>query len=510
MFLLSIYQILTIYSINTNEVSFSTMLIITLFSFIFSGVVFFILSIKLNYGMAGIITSLFIFSFFVYGRILNFFISFEIPGLLLNRNKYLLPIFILILISLTFFILRNNKFKNNLLNITYLFNQFSAGLLIFVIIFAAFDYDWTKLSKNNDYVFEKTELKNKQVNRPSHLSGKPNVYWLIFDSYPNKNVLNKYYKWDNSKFLKSLEDKNFIIDNYARSNYCFTGASIASTLNMRYIHLDTAFNQARNQDTYISMFYKNNFVMNRFKANGYEVVTNLNNKNINIINNKKSLLSNDFTQLVIHVSILRIFENELITNQLRNETLALINGLINYNRSEKPTFFAVHFMLPHSPFIFNADGSRPKYFESAFAKFEHKEKFIEQVRYSEKKIIEIVDSIKKKDNNSLIIIQADHGFGGDDDFKYLNRNSTAAKNNSKDKPPSGYIGQRFGILSAIFSPYELNIPKKSSPVNLFRHIFNKIFNDDNLYLPDESYFTTIKQPYFFHNVTEDINNSYEK
>ncbi len=67
----------------------------------------------------------------------------------------------------------------------------------------------------------------------------------------------------------------------------------------------------------------------------------------------------------------------------------------------------MHFMIPHSPFIFRSDGTKPKKFESAFGVFEHKIKYIEQVRYSGTQIIKIVDSIRKKDKDALIILLSD-------------------------------------------------------------------------------------------------------
>ena len=80
----------------------------------------------------------------------------------------------------------------------------------------------------------------------------------------------------------------------------------------------------------------------------------------------------------------------------------------------------------------------------------------------------------------------------------------AAKTDNREKPPSDYLDNRFGILSAISSPVELGIPMDSTPVNLFRYIFNVIFDDDNTFLPNRSYFTVIKQPYLFHDVTDDL------
>jgi hypothetical protein len=203
--------------------------------------------------------------------------------------------------------------------------------------------------------------------------------------------------------------------------------------------------------------------------------------------------------------MLRIIESELIFDQLRQDILSMFNGIKQFEKPQSPTFMCLHFMIPHSPFIFQADGSRQKYFESAFTKFEPKVKFVEQIRFSGSQIIEIVDSIRKKDKDAIIIIQADHGFGGDEDMIYLDRNSIAASTNNRERPPANYLDQRFGILNAISTSVELGIPQGSTPVNLFRYIFNNIFDDGNTYLTNKSYFALIKQPYLFHDVTDDLN-----
>ena len=500
------FQILTVYSININEVNFNTLFIVLLISLVFTAIIYGLISLLIDKRHGAIIVSCYGFLFFLYGRILDIIIENPIIGLPLDRNKYFLPIFILFLIGITFLLYTSDKCKKNLKVITSYANKFSVGLVIIAILTAGINFDWTKLSRKENLKKEVnySEVKKDQSKKNIIEKLKPNVYFLIFDSYANQRILNKYYDWNDSLFVNAIKLRGFSVNKNARSNYCFTGASILSTLSMRYLHLDQEFIDAYNQDNYIGQFYKKNKVMERFKSEGYDIVTNLGNNGWPYIS-RKSIIAEDFVQLIIHISMLRIFENDLITDQLRQDILSMLNGIKQFEKPESPTFICLHFMIPHSPFIFLADGSRPKYFESAFTKFEHKIKFVEQVQFTGKKIIEIVDSIRKKDKDAIIVVQADHGFGGDDDMIYLNRNSVAAKNNNREKPPIAYLDQRFGILNAISTPLELRIPQGSTPVNLFRYIFNNIFDDDNEYLTNKSYFSLIKQPYLFHDVTDDLN-----
>jgi len=459
--------------------------------------------------ISAIIISISTFFFFSYGRVLDYFIKNPVEIIDLARNKFFLPIFLFCLIITWFLIIKSYFIKNYADSITTYANQFSIGLVFIAIFTTCLNYDWTLLfsQKNQD---EKSEIyvDMQTLDKLNYqgISPKPNIYFLIFDSYPSSNVLNNYYAFNDSNLVNDLKIRGFDVNQNARSNYCFTGGSIGSTLSMRYLHLDNEFKSSYNQDSYIDRFYENNYVINRLKSDGYDIITNLSKKyNNNKI--KKSLFSDDFIQLVIHLSMFRIIEKDLVVNQLRNDIQSKLKFLKSFIPNNQPVFINIHIMVPHSPFVFRYDGSRPKYFESAFGKFEDKAKFIEQVRFAGREIIKIVDNIKFNDPDAIIIVQADHGYGGEDDMKYLNRNSIAAIENKRDQvPPSDYLDQRFGILSAIYSPIDLGIKKNSTPVNLFRFIFNKLYEENNEYLPDNSYFALIKQPYKFHNITDSLNN----
>lgn len=508
-FFIVIFQILSIASININEVSFRTIFFVLLIFLILTSFFFWISVFFIEKRLGAIILSFFGFLFFLYGRILDFFIKNPNNLIDLTRNKNFLPIFVGILLLISLSVFRSNRIKVNIDLITNYSNQFSLGLVFVSIFTTCLHYDWTLLNKFK--IFNGKEKKSELVVLPEtspklDYRSNPNIYFLIFDSYPSQRILKHYYSYNDSSFVNDLILKGFDVNQNARSNYCFTGASIASTLSMRYLHLDNEFKTAYNQDNYISKFYDDNYVINRLESEGYDIVSNFN-KEDKSFTNEKSLFLDDFVQLVIHLSMFRVIEKDLVVNQLRIDTESRLQFLKDFIPGDKPVFVNMHIMIPHSPFIFRHDGSRPKYFESAFGKFEDKDKFVEQVRFASSEIIKIIDSIKANDPNAIIIVQADHGYGGDDDMKYLNRNSTGAFNDMRERiPPLYYLDQRFGILSAIYSPISLGIKENSTPVNLFRFIFNKLFNENNDYLPDNSYFALIKQPYIFHNITDSLNN----
>jgi len=497
-FLIVAFQILTVYSININEASFSSFMFVLFISLLFTSFVYFIISLFINSKLSAIVVTFYGFLFFAYGRILDIIIDYSIFSFDFGRNRYLLPFYAIIVTLGTIWIIKSKFFRKNLIVVTKYFNSFSLGLISIAILTSMMNFDWTLLLKK-DVEKIKSAKNINQISKENDKT-KPNIYYLIFDSYPNSRILNKYYNWDDNKLLNELTNRGFSINKNAQSNYCFTGASITSTLSMRYIHKDSGFLDAYNQDNYIESIYKNNLVMNRFQSEGYRIITNIGGSKFPM-DRKSSFLEDDFLQLIIHISLLRVIENKLVTEILRQETLSLLEEIRQFKKTIKPTFMFLHVMIPHSPFVFKANGSSPQFFESSFGKFEDKIKFVEQVRFTGNQILRLVDHIQFNDPYSIIFIQSDHGYGGMDDDIYLNRNSLAAKSNISMNPPNEYFDARFGILSAVYFPNNMPVPQIQSPVNNFRFVFNALFDDELSILPDKSYFTVIKQPYLFHDVT---------
>jgi hypothetical protein len=501
-YLILCFQVLSIYAINVNEVSLTIVAVVLFIGlFVLWCTILLFNGFLKNNNITSIYMTVLIIMFFSYGRILNILMDVKINDFVLGRNKHMIILY-LFMVILFFYIVKLKIIINNKRKINYYLNIFSIVVLAVSIITTVANYDWTRINQINNKNI--TEKNNSLDNDNSVLQNNPNVYFLIFDSYVSNYVLKKYYNYNNDDFLFKLEKQGFSIDKKAVSNYSFTGASINSTLNMDYIHKKKEYVDAYNQDTVIGKGYSENLVMKRFRTMGYKIITNKGKWKSSVFKRNESLFANDFVYLMIHITMLRIFEIELVLDRIRQKTIAELDYLKNYNKSKEPTFMYVHVEAPHSPFVFKFDGSRPKYFESNFSKYEDKEKFINQLKYVSSQIKLIVGNIKKRDPTSIIILQSDHGFGGNEDDIYLNRNSEFAKANNRNKPPVDYLKKRFGILSAISYPKGAKPPDNLTPVNLFRHIFNAFFDDEYLMLPNESYFATIKMPYVFHDVTGDI------
>ena len=292
----------------------------------------------------------------------------------------------------------------------------------------------------------------------------PNIYYIILDSYPDKEEMKSIIGFDNSDFINYLRMKGFFVANKSRSNYNFTKLSIASTLNMNFLPmLKIADNTYElKQKIVFSKAIEKSEVISFLKSLGYRYI------DLSIWNNR--FYNIDFTGsllLMTPLSAPRI-GNYICGLLLKNYVLDTLDKLERLTAPDEPFFVYAHIYIPHFPAMFDENGDTPSFFKS-----DKKTLYLEQLKYTNKRIKKIIDSIllnsKKK---PVIIIQGDHGI-----------NSLTG---DRDKN----IRLRTSILNAAYIPES----KKNvfydgmTSVNTFRIIFNRYFGTDLKLLPDITYY----------------------
>ena len=71
------------------------------------------------------------------------------------------------------------------------------------------------------------------VSQSDAINYRPDIYYIILDAYGRQDTLGQF---DNSNFLKELEHRGFFVARNATSNYRNTIQSLASSLNLAYLH----------------------------------------------------------------------------------------------------------------------------------------------------------------------------------------------------------------------------------------------------------------------------------
>ena len=472
-FILAIYPILFYYNLNKHEVWFSetlapmsislfgTLLLLFLFKLIFK-----------SYTKAGTLTSIVLILFFAYEAILNALTDTKLGELILPYDPNLLWSYG---ISLTVAITGLWLWKNPSRQVTEYLNMASLILIVFPII----SLITHKISVENHKLFPSPSSINSAIPY-NYIGPKPDIYYIILDGYMRKDVMNEFWRFDNSEFIKSLENRGFYVAPKSRSNYQTTWLSLASSLNMEYLpeNLSIDTTQSINNIPFIEAIAQNR-VAKFLKSIGYQYIhlphnaalTKKNNQADITITNKKYI--SPFSQHILNKTFLKTFKL-LSLNEIQIKRREILHGfkkLEDIPHNEEPTFTYAHFLIPHGPHAFNSKGEFPA------KNISESEKYFEEILFANKKINHLVDYLQQNSKTPpIIIIQGDHGFLAPETYR----------------PDANGIKQRYSNLSAYYLPNKKNekLYETITPVNSFRLIFDSYFQTKFGMLKDKSYLTT--------------------
>jgi hypothetical protein len=216
---------------------------------------------------------------------------------------------------------------------------------------------------------------------------------------------------------------------------------------------------------------------------------------------------NDFTQqlylstfLPALASVLRIdrFDPRVADYE---RTLYQFDRIGEIAKINEPTYTFAHFNLPHDPFVFDAEGR----FVTAEQerRREIADAYLDQVRFANGKILELVDELTAvpAEKRPIIIVQADEGPGP------AGWDADTPEHYDWTRAPQQTLDEKFELMSAYLLPGadEDAIYDEITPVNSFRVLFNSYFGTDLPLVADRSYvFPNELQPYRFIDVTERV------
>ncbi|MEJ8818269.1 sulfatase-like hydrolase/transferase [Lacibacter sp. H407] len=414
-----------------------------------------------------------------------------------SSYKFIFVISLFLLV--VFFVLikkRNSLFQRHF----FFINTLIFSLLLYELVDSIIQF--------SNYKNEKKLLDNRfnaskqaRINTTIPDSIKPDIYFLVFDALPSSIAMKSEWGFDNSFLDSFLLKEKFYVHSKSKSNYNLTVLSVSSTLNMDYTPavnlyqdeakmyfkataslLDNSLTRIleqqnyeikqyqpisfANKDWHGKLFFGNILYMNYF----YQTLPgrvyrdlgwNVSRLNMKILNNRnfKKYHSRNLT-----------LQNDLLQTKL------LVKKSCSLTK-EKKQFVYAHFQLPHDPFIFDSSGKlKPTEKTILYSEEEQPAAFIEQVKFANKIIQELVVHIKKTNRqNTVIIIEGDHGY----------RNITGKK---------GYM--IFDNFNSVYLPDNDYTQHYStmSPVNSFRLVLNKFFTANLPLLKDSSIFIPYTLP----------------
>jgi hypothetical protein len=321
---------------------------------------------------------------------------------------------------------------------------------------------------------------------------KRDIYYIILDGYARSDMYKKYYNYDNSHFLDKLRGLDFYIADKGRCNYTWTFLSLPSSLNFTYLN-DLA-NQVDINSADLRIPYqmiKKNKITAYLKKHGYKYIhfcstwgATLRNRYADIeVRNSSGIFRDEFLRILADTTVLKIFNSFIVSDLAEAYRFALIK-LAEISQNKAATFTFAHILLPHYPYIFDAQGkvlekvNRLNQFASS--QWHKKEEYVGQSIFIGNEIALVVEKIIKQSKiEPIIVIQSDHG-------------PTLP---TKDRTIVRDI--RTANLNAFFLPAfdQTNLYPSITPVNTFRIILNHYFKEKLPLLRDATYISPFNKPY---------------
>jgi len=402
----------------------------------------------------------------------NFFASYS----------FLLPVLAVLLIIIFIFIRKKKKPNPTI------FSFLNLLLILFILA------DLIRLPFSKDSATSTSQSDQISLNRCDSC-GKPDIYYLIFDSYTSGPQLQRDFDYSNESTESFLRSRGFYIAEQSRSNYNLTPFSMASVFNMNYLEgLDWK------KDFYLKDYLSGvsrtyyNKVTSLLEKEGYKIynysIFNFQNHPTSVrpynlwqyqslyrLHNIFSKTYDDIGWKLFSVSHLPGKNEEIrkVATERDEHFFSVFDSVSNFKpSSSSPSFVYGHFLLPHAPFSLDSNGRE---LPNAFTQMnveDDKAAYLQQLAFTNKYMKRCVDSILlHAERPPIIIIQGDHGFRY---FNYKKRNDEFYNLAAFYLPGKDYQA---------LSTYQTN-------VNTFRIIFNQYLGQDYPMLKDSSFFLQYK------------------
>jgi hypothetical protein len=234
--------------------------------------------------------------------------------------------------------------------------------------------DWTSTQKFESFVFKK----------------KPNIYLIQPDGFvAKKAAINSLYQWEKGSFYDQLERKGLEINYDYRSNYPTTLSSNTALFTGQHHYFDRG-NMEGELFHARDIIMGENAALNTLKSNGYT---------LNAILEHSYLLLNHPETVYDHLNVKDEDLHVMPDYQLYKDVEKDLYQLMEQNKSE-PQFYFVEILQPgHIPAVASAKDGIEK----------GRTDYLKSLNTVTTILLNMVNSIIKKDPEAIIIIAADHG-----------------------------------------------------------------------------------------------------
>ena len=326
----------------------------------------------------------------------------------------------------------------------------------------------------------------------------PDVWHILFDRYAASETLKSRYGFDNQPFIDALRQRGFVVSDHSYSNYQRTSHSVASTMNGSLLD-PMARKITGTQGDWVPIYRaaRDGAAIRQFNDFGYRTVF----AGSWWEPTRFSTIAQDsiairtvpqLARLVIDQSAAGFWLERLRLPYFDGRGDQCFRAKEKFRRlaeltagHERKHVFA-HFLVPHPPFVLNADGSC-RDLETA-RRTTRSKNYVDQIRFTNREVLKLVDKILAGPRPAVIVIHSDegpwpapyvgdeHGIGTDPVPVRWDRFSTEQ------------LREKMGILMAVRGPSgkpPLTMPK--SPVQIYPAIMRDHFGSSRPLPPSRHY-----------------------
>lgn len=436
--------------------------------------------------------------------VLTFFFGLSLGGIAMTGNASLVWLFTTAIIALALLRWRPPEALNVFANI---FCFYLIGYLLFQL-FTNQDFQKNPIAENTSAVYQSAESEFNDLNVQAVQDSKPSILHIVLDGYSGESSLKENYHYDNSSFVRELENRGFVILKNTHSPYNQTLPTLSAIFLGRYWDTDGREFSGNNNAIrrHWGQLTTQGPLHSKLKDAGYSLLfTDSGYPYLEPAPDAVFLkpktgrdLINDFTyHYTLRTIVGAWLEKSLASDSISRHRDLLVNAFSHsqYRKAKKPFFLYQHVLSPHPPFIFDHEGNTTNQF-SAFLttgdgnhatglipeKIEqYKQGYINKLKVTNQLLLAQLEQLfQTQPDDLIIIIQGDHGGGA-----HLDQNSSENTCLTDRFSPFFAVYSTNASITQTFSNYK---DRPYNIVNTYRIILGGIFDEDLAPLEDRSWF----------------------
>jgi hypothetical protein len=328
-------------------------------------------------------------------------------------------------------------------------------------------------------------------------AGDRDIYYLVFDRYGSTSAMQDVTGWKND-LPDWLTSQGFYVASQSRANYVRTSLSLSATLNLTSLD-DVAARMGRASGDLgpIHQMLEAPEAGRYLQSRGYRFIqigswfgpTKTSqiadeNPQLETESNFEGIL--DQTTFGPTLDLLRNLASIPLQDRIhRDSALFQFRELDRIQAEPGPKFVYADILMPHEPYVFNANGDYPSRDERT--RRTEAESALQQLQYTNTRIRQLVTNLLSgpEETRPIVILQADEG-------PYPDRYDADKNHFNWATATPEELDIKYGILNAMYLPGDAPAGAPTpyptiSGWNTFRLIFDRYFGESYPMLPDRSY-----------------------